>query len=367
MHNPLIPTIDISPKTPIKLCYYHNLNGVRGVAALMVVVFHFFIYPNANYLINLKIYQKITEFGQHGVSLFFILSGFVITRILINTRTDQDYFISFYRKRVLRILPLYYLFLFVYYNAIRLLDKSQNVDIILQLPYYLYLQNLTEILKIHASGPGHYWSLAVEEHFYLLWPFVILFILPKNIGKVIVVVIILVLFIKYVMLSNGLSINYFTFTRIDQILMGAYLAYLEFKNFFYKKNSFNKIMYIGFVAFFLSVFVYSLSDYFFFIKEMIKYLLLGLISFSIIGCLIMLKKENIVNRILLGNFWQYLGRISYGIYIWHVLVLIILNRYFVAKILFIDLFMTLTLTVGIAHLSYFYYEINFISKKKSYN
>lgn len=123
-------------------------------------------------------------------------------------------------------------------------------------------------------------------------------------------------------------------------------------------------MYIGFVAFFLSVFVYSLSDYFFFIKEMIKYLLLGLISFSIIGCLIMLKKENIVNRILLENFLQYLGRISYGIYIWHVLVLIILNRYFVAKILFIDLFMTLTLTVGIAHLSYFYYEINFISKKK---
>ncbi len=100
----------------MSLKYYHNLDGVRGVASLMVVVFHYFTYPNSNYLTDIALYQKITEFGQHGVSWFFLLSGFVITRILINTRGRNNYFRQFYRNRVLRILPLYYLFLFIYYN-----------------------------------------------------------------------------------------------------------------------------------------------------------------------------------------------------------------------------------------------------------
>jgi peptidoglycan/LPS O-acetylase OafA/YrhL len=94
-----------------ELKYYHNLDGVRGIAALMVVVFHFFTYPISSYADKLGLYQRITEFGQHEVSLFFILKWFVITRILLDTRGNTDYFGSFYKRGVLLILPLFYLVL----------------------------------------------------------------------------------------------------------------------------------------------------------------------------------------------------------------------------------------------------------------
>lgn len=75
------------------LTYYHNLDGLRGVAALAVILFHFF--HNAAVTQDLmfrSVVVQITEFGQHGVTLFFVLSGFVITRILLNTKEDNTYF-----------------------------------------------------------------------------------------------------------------------------------------------------------------------------------------------------------------------------------------------------------------------------------
>ena len=80
----------------MKLKYYKNLDGTRGIAAMMVLVHHFFFFKDTSYLANIDFYQKYTEYGQHGVSLFFVLSGFVITRILINTRHEPKYFRTFY-------------------------------------------------------------------------------------------------------------------------------------------------------------------------------------------------------------------------------------------------------------------------------
>ena len=347
----------------MKLKYYYNLDGIRGIAALMVVVFHFFLSKNSEYLSNLIIYQKATEFGQHGVSLFFVLSGFVITRILIKTRENSDYFSNFYKRRALRILPLYYLFLFVLYFFLPLVFGGRGTELKLQLPFYFYIQNLTEILNIKASGPGHYWSLAVEEHFYLLWPLVIFLVHPKNIGKLIGISFLLIFALKYYMLDKGLSINYFTFTRIDQIMMGAYLAILELNGFFSSKGALKKMVLIGLSIFPIGALVYFFSDHFYYLKEMMKYPILGLFFFSLIGSLIILNENNIVNRILSGKILQYLGRISYGIYVWHILALAILSKLFISKILIVDLMLTFCLTIILAHLSYFYFEKYFLSFK----
>lgn len=348
----------------MKLRYYHNLDGIRGIAALMVVVFHFFTYPNSNYLSNIGLFQRITEYGQHGVSLFFVLSGFVITRILINTRENKNYFRSFYAKRVLRILPLYYLFLFIYYFITPHLLNSVNEGIKLHLPFYFYIQNFTQVFNFEASGPGHYWSLAVEEHFYLLWPLVVYFINPKNLWKAIGITIILVFILKYFMLKSGISINYFTFTRIDQILMGAYLAVLEWNGFFTKNKYLKKMMIIGLSTFPLAVIIYALSGKFPFLKEMTKYSFLGLIFFSLLGILISLAGNHLINRFLSGSILQYLGRISYGIYVWHILALMFLNRFFISQILFLDLILTIGLTIILAHMSYYYFEIFFLKLKE---
>ena len=139
----------------MKLVYYKNLDGMRGIAALMVLIFHFFTYPNSGYLEHLAFYQKITEIGQHGVSLFFVLSGFVITRILINTRENTTYFRTFYKRRILRIFPLYYLFLFFYYFLIPYLTGTDRIELANKIPFFLYLQNMTEVFNFKASGPGH--------------------------------------------------------------------------------------------------------------------------------------------------------------------------------------------------------------------
>ncbi len=353
----------------MSLKYYHNLDGVRGIAALMVVIFHYFTYPNSNFLSDIVVYQKLTEFGQHGVSWFFVLSGFVITRILINTRGYNSYFWQFYRNRVLRILPLYYLFLFIYYNYSFLIDASKTVSFDLQLPYYLYIQNIASLLKIPSSGPGHFWTLAVEEHFYLLWPLVVFLVAPKYLGKVIFVGIAAVFVVKYFMLSNGLSINYFTFTRIDQIMMGGYLAFLEWRGEFddFNKNHLYKLIYLVLFVFSVSVTLYVLGDqpYVHFVKEMMKYFLLGIFFTCITGFLIVMKGDSFINRLMLHRSLQYLGKISYGVYVWHVLVLIVLNKLLLFNNLLVDLFLVISVTLIVSHISYFYFESFFLKFKKS--
>lgn len=348
----------------MKLKYYHNLDGLRGIAALMVLVFHFFYTPFNSYLPNIDLYQKITEFGQHGVSMFFVLSGFVITRILLNERANDNYFRRFYLRRVLRILPLYYLFLIVYY-LFPLTYNGSIVDFELQIPFYFYLQNLKEVLAIDASGPGHYWTLAVEEHFYLLWPLIVFYSKPKNLWKIILVVTILIFVLKYNMLLNDYSINKFSLTRMDQMLLGGVLAVLELNHFFEKKVALNLMIISCLSIIPLGIFLYLFSAEFIYAKEMLKYPILGLLFFSLIGYLIVLKKNHFLNRILTSNVMQYLGKISFGIYVWHVLALDIMDVFFSTEILIVDIFLAFFITILLAHISYYYFEKYFLKFKKT--
>jgi len=345
------------------LKYYYNLDGIRGIAAIMVVIFHFFFNGNADYLKNLAFYQRFTEFGQHGVSLFFVLSGFVITRILLATRHKSDYFRTFYWRRILRILPLYYLYLIVFYYIVPLLTSSNITEFKLQIPYYIYLQNITPFLHINASGPGHYWSLAVEEHFYLLWPLVVYLVKPSRLWLAVLVIVLFVFATKYYMLNAGMSINYFTFTRIDQILFGAVLSILEFTGLF--KSKYIKFIMVGSGLLILPVgaLVYYFSSEIHFLKEMFKYTFLGLFFFSIIGYLVVSNAKSKINQVLSSSVFKYFGKISYGIYIWHVTVLALLNRFFITKILFLDILLAFSITILISHLSYNYFESWFLNMK----
>lgn len=127
------------------LTYYHNLDGLRGVAAIAVILFHFFHNSAVTQdLMFRSVILQITEFGQHGVMLFFVLSGFVITRILLNTKEDGFYFYRFYKNRALRIFPLYYLYLLLHYNLFPyLFTEIDFVELKRQLPYFFYIQGFT--------------------------------------------------------------------------------------------------------------------------------------------------------------------------------------------------------------------------------
>lgn len=114
--------------------------------------------------------------GWLGVSFFFVLSGFLITRILIESKSGNNFFSNFYIRRSLRIFPLYYLYIlviFIYCTYLGIQD-TQN-----WLYYIFYVQNYTMawngFMYVPGQEFGHTWSLAVEEQFYLLWPLVVFF------------------------------------------------------------------------------------------------------------------------------------------------------------------------------------------------
>ncbi|HVG42973.1 MAG TPA: acyltransferase [Chitinophagaceae bacterium] len=148
--------------------YYPALDGLRGLAILLVVVYHNFGFINYFF------------FGWLGVDLFFVLSGFLITDILLKTREQPNFIRHFYTRRLLRIFPLYYLALILFL----LLIPAANPTL-LNVEYYrdnstwllLYLQNWLYIFNpTNQSALFHFWSLAVEEQYYLLWPFAVLLV-----------------------------------------------------------------------------------------------------------------------------------------------------------------------------------------------
>lgn len=152
------------------------LDGVRGIAILLVMLHHFSQFHPPQTSLPMRVLFGVFDAGWMGVDLFFVLSGFLITSILIETRTARRYFFSFYSRRTLRIFPLYYLALCIFFFGLPLLHSP---GVILAAPstfwwYWLYATNID--VALHSFGPRsvtHFWSLAVEEHFYLVWPFVV--------------------------------------------------------------------------------------------------------------------------------------------------------------------------------------------------
>jgi peptidoglycan/LPS O-acetylase OafA/YrhL len=152
-----------------------ELDGLRGIAILMVVVFHalaFIPHAMTGWIPNLASY------GFAGVDLFFVLSGFLITGILLSAKGHPGYFRNFYAKRALRIWPLYYLLLLVAFGLVPLLIIRTHVYMnelaLLQsrsiLVYVLLLQNIWYSGKIGPITLAMTWSLAIEEQFYVVWP-----------------------------------------------------------------------------------------------------------------------------------------------------------------------------------------------------
>ena len=151
---------------PFELPHIRELDGVRGIAAL-AVVFHHLCYTSIDprsWGLGVRVLSHVSEFGRGGVDLFFVLSGFLITSILLRDRTKPAYYSNFYWRRALRILPLYFLclagvYLFVPHSGSYVLLSA------------LFLVNFAQLFHVGTAGP--FWTLAIEEHFYLLWPTVV--------------------------------------------------------------------------------------------------------------------------------------------------------------------------------------------------
>lgn len=215
------------------------VDGLRGIAILAVLFFHIRllgISPGAT--VWEHVYVRTVSIGWAGVDLFFVLSGFLITGILLRSRDNPHYYRTFYVRRTLRIFPLYYVSLALFYwvaPAILVLMHNYNairesIQPSSQIFAWLYLINWRIAFFSFSAVPvfiHHFWSLSIEEQFYLAWPFVIRRVTNRSIvilcGALIVGALACRVFF-HVVLQMPEAAYVLTFCRLDSLALGALVA-----------------------------------------------------------------------------------------------------------------------------------------------
>jgi peptidoglycan/LPS O-acetylase OafA/YrhL len=353
--------------------HYPVLDGLRGLAILLVVFYHNFGFINYFF------------FGWLGVDLFFVLSGFLITDILLKTRNSPNYLRNFYGRRILRIFPLYYLTLIIFFVLFPAFHfKPINFDYYLhnQSWFWLYIQNW---LFIFYPGPSsatvltHFWSLAVEEQFYLAWPFIILLLKrPKTILYLLIFLLLGVITLRFILwtyqIENLAYFNLYTFSRIDGICIGSMLAVLRTIN--------PKAILRYFTLIVLGLAALNFLFYFFNSQNQFSFPYLAIVGYTtfavIFGLLVNegIEGQNVViNTIFSFPLLRFFGRISYSLYVFHWPIYIILAPVFQKWLMnnvkmnnapMLSSIITTVIALILALISFQFFEKKFLSLKKNF-
>ncbi|MBL7979838.1 MAG: acyltransferase [Bacteroidetes Order II. Incertae sedis bacterium] len=211
------------------------LDGFRGLAVLLVMFDHFT--DMGGLLKGDSAFLRLLNSGYIGVDMFFMLSGFLITGILLDTKGSQNYFSAFYARRTLRIFPLYYFVLAVAYGTAPFLTPQNNLDFSgpnSPLWYWLYVSNFGTIVKgdwllsPYWLNLGHLWSLSIEEQFYLLWPLVVFVFPQKHLKTACLALAAMAVALRlYFLKTEGdysLMAYLFTFARLNTLAIGSWIA-----------------------------------------------------------------------------------------------------------------------------------------------
>lgn len=301
--------LTISPEIT-RQSYFPALDGLRGVAIGLILLHHCF--------------GKLFAFCWIGVDLFFVLSGFLITRILLESLEKKNYLLNFFGRRVLRIFPLYYFVLAVVFFLFPLLINDAEKTFSYLFEHQAWFWTYTENWLINRDGwaPGqniilsHFWSLAIEEQYYLLWPFVVLLFR----GRALLIAIFCLIATAVVIRTAGILHNpgYYvaTITRMDSLLMGALLAALlyRFRNLV---NNWSKALFVlSGIAILAGLLITRNPDYSnrFFVTA--GYTLLA-VFFAAVIAIVIEEKNNLLKRSLNNRPLIFLGKYSYGLYVFH--------------------------------------------------
>jgi peptidoglycan/LPS O-acetylase OafA/YrhL len=294
------------------------LDGLRGLAALAVVFLHLTMQsvPHSPPAIVVK---NLFAAGWTGVDLFFVLSGFLITGILVGAKGSTNYFRVFYGRRMLRILPLYYAALIVLFGVPMLvtLPHGFRVPLSEQLWFWVYLQNY-HWRGIFAGWTGHLWSLAIEEQFYLVWPLVILVTSRKQAIAVCVgLIAVSVGYRAYAEnFDTSLDIYYPTQARLDGLAIGSAIALLVTEtDWLLRLRRFApSLMIVATILFVVSRTTFPVTG-----QALSP---LGNLSVAVFyGCLLVFAlcaTSSTLARTLRSRFLRFYGRYSYALYVIHV-------------------------------------------------
>jgi len=352
------------------------LDGVRGAAIIAVLLYHFAAVSYAGKGRMLALVGMGINATWVGVDLFFVLSGFLITGILLDTAGDAQYFRKFYLRRALRIFPLYFGVIFVLLAATALLHLRWNGTI----PYLLlYGQNfIFERLIIGGDTQIHLmhtWSLAVEEQFYLVWPMVVLLAgTRRRLRQILMVTIVACLSLRFIALGNGLSrydVYFWTPFRIDTLAWGALMCVLLRELDRERMFRVARGLVVGGLA--GVAWVSVLRGGFDFVDPLVQtvgYTALGALFAGLL--VLVVQHRYALDRMASMPVLRWFGRYSYGIYIFHALTLEVVGsaRMWVTAMTHsaalgaaTQIVMGFSLSGGVAFLSYRYYESHWLRMK----
>jgi peptidoglycan/LPS O-acetylase OafA/YrhL len=335
--------------------YFKQIDGLRALAVIAVIAHH---WVPATFR-----YSFLIHYGAYGVDLFFVISGFLITRILIEEKTNGKGLIenirTFYIRRTLRIFPIYYIYLLIIFlinwtaikpYAISLLGYYFNLD--------MYFKGWPKIVYIQ-----HLWSLSVEEQFYLIWPLILFFYNGKRSFQIILasIIISMLLSFSFLVFSPYKELKLFTPFSFISLSLGAVIAFLKDGNF--------KIPYKFYLATLL-LFIFALlkSD---FIPHFPGKNIMGfIVPFpSLIFFLLVYKVSDgyvgLGKFILENNYLVFIGKISYGLYLYHMII----PFFFFENTSWINATYNLGILLFISIFSWYLIEkpINKVKQRFSYN
>ena len=325
-----------------KNSYLIQLDGIRAIAVSIVMISHFVPYKLIRFV----------PLGSMGVNIFFVLSGFLITRILIKSKIENELinrnnFYSlkqFYFRRTLRIFPIYYLTIFTLYLFHLVPDRAHL--------YWLlsYLMNIKFSLpdvweSNYFTAVVHFWSLCVEEQFYLFFPFLVLFISTNKLKKTFLFLIFIGLFSRFLLYYFNAPLNslyVLTPTCFDAFGIGALLAYL----YIFEKEKLKKILdKRSSIIILVLVFILGLIISRHFIinykecRTVLERFLFSLCCFYFVGIAALGNYKGKIKLFLENPLVLYTGKISYGLYIFHNFVPYLMNifakKYNIAALLYI--------------------------------
>ncbi|PCI52948.1 MAG: hypothetical protein COB36_13895 [Alphaproteobacteria bacterium] len=312
--------------------HYPALNGLRALAVLGVLIAHCAMIAAIGAPAE-TLYQsfhlKVMGVGWVGVDLFFILSGFLITGILLDTSEKKNCLRKFYIRRTLRIFPLYYFVLFLYFAITYLLDNLEHFGAA-DIMYFLYIGNWDEWAGFDRPyALRHLWSLAVEEQFYLIWPALFMISSKYNLAKHVCIstIIVMVLFrIAFVWFDYHEYIYHITITRGDSLLAGALLAIIIKEKGLHYFNISKSLCALVIGCIIVATLAYINGS---FSGKTPLILMFGLPSLFLIFVPIilltfLLPRSHMFQRVLSSPILTFMGKISYGMYVYHWFVIILI-------------------------------------------
>ena len=359
----------------IKKIHFPGLNGIRFIAALLVIIDHTELFKSYLGLPTLWGNSYSSYLGAFGVSIFFVLSGFLITYLLLVEKKEGSIQIKhFYLRRILRIWPLYYLLVLLGFLVIPYLS-------FLQVPQYSsemsdYLDRFLLFFGLAANVAFVYfpavafanilWSVAVEEQFYLFWPHVVK-IKQKLLG---VMLFLLFLYLMLKFFAGELDPKFEELvirTRFSSMIIGGIGAYLLFHQKAFIQLLYHRLVQIAL----LFLFIVLGMDWIDF--KSLTWMQDELISLVLCGLIINVASntQSIIN--LENSVFSYLGKLSYGLYVYHLFAVVLVLKGLPTLLPIqvwspwisypVTLGLILLLTTGISHLSYTHFESYFLRKK----